>query len=69
MDVIFQGLLSGLAPTNLFFAFVGCATGILFGALPGISSAMGVVLLLPFTYQMDGITAIILLVSNFFGSP
>ncbi|WP_316980143.1 tripartite tricarboxylate transporter permease [Shumkonia mesophila] len=68
MDAIIQGLLSGLAPTNLMFAFLGCASGILFGALPGISSAMGVVLLLPFTYQMDGIPAIILLVSNFCGS-
>ena len=67
MDIV-QGVLTGLGPTNLFFAFVGCATGILFGALPGISSAMGVVLLLPFTYQMDGTSAIILLVSNFCGS-
>lgn len=67
MDII-QGLLTGLEPANLMFAFIGCATGILFGALPGISSAMGIVLLLPFTYTMDGIPAIILLVANFAGS-
>lgn len=67
MDII-QGLLTGIEPMNLLFAFIGCTTGILFGALPGISSAMGVVLLLPFTYSMDGISAIILLVANFAGS-
>jgi putative tricarboxylic transport membrane protein len=60
--------LTGLEPSNLLFIFIGCATGILFGALPGISSAMGVVLLLPFTYTMDGTSAIILLVANFAGS-
>lgn len=68
MDMILQGFMTGFEPMNLLFAFLGCATGILFGALPGISSSMGVVLLLPFTYQMDGISAIILLVSNFCGS-
>ena len=67
MDIV-QGLLTGLEPINLLYAFIGCASGILFGALPGISSAMGVVLLLPFTYAMDGVSAIILLVANFAGS-
>lgn len=67
MEIV-QGLLTGLEPANLMFALIGCATGILFGALPGISSAMGVVLLLPFTYTMDGVSAIILLVANFAGS-
>lgn len=60
--------MAGLSPVNLLFAFLGCSSGIIFGALPGISSAMGVVLLLPFTYGMDGAAAIILLVSNFCGS-
>jgi putative tricarboxylic transport membrane protein len=68
MEHILQGLMTGLSPTNLLFAFLGCASGIIFGALPGISAAMGVVLLLPFTYGMDGTTAIILLVTNFCGS-
>jgi putative tricarboxylic transport membrane protein len=68
MDVVIQGFLYALSPENLLFAVIGCLSGILFGALPGISSSMGVVLLLPFTYGMDGITAISMLVSNFCGS-
>jgi putative tricarboxylic transport membrane protein len=68
MEHILSGFVFALTPANLLFSILGCLTGILFGALPGISSAMGVVLLLPFTYGMNGITAIILLVSNFCGS-
>jgi len=68
MGHILSGFLFALSPMNLLFAILGSFSGILFGALPGISSAMGVVLLLPFTHGMNGITAIILLVSNFCGS-
>ena len=42
--------------------------GILFGALPGISSAMGCVLLLPFTFHMGAIPALLLLTSAFCGA-
>ena len=68
MDTIIQGFLFAISPVNLMLSIVGCLSGILFGALPGISSAMGVVLLLPFTYGMNGITAISMLVANFCGS-
>ncbi|MBQ3830011.1 MAG: tripartite tricarboxylate transporter permease [Spirochaetales bacterium] len=68
MSNILGGFAYALQPINLLYSILGCMSGILFGALPGISSAMGCVLLLPFTYGMDGIAAIILLVSNFCGS-
>lgn len=68
MANILGGFAYALKPINLLFSIVGCLSGILFGALPGISSAMGCVLLLPFTYGMEGVSAIILLVSNFCGS-
>jgi putative tricarboxylic transport membrane protein len=68
MENILQGLIFALSPQNLLFSVLGCLSGILFGALPGISSAMGVVLILPFTYGMSGITAISTLAANFCGS-
>jgi putative tricarboxylic transport membrane protein len=68
MDNVIQGFIFALSPQNLLLSIVGCLSGILFGALPGISSAMGVVLLMPFTYGMSGITAISMLVANFCGS-
>ncbi len=54
--------------TALFAAFAGVAWGILGGALPGISPSITMALLLPFTYTMDPIPAIVLLASTYVGA-
>ena len=52
-----------------FLALVGgVAWGLLIGALPGITGAIGIALLLPFTYGMSPNTAIILLCASYCGS-
>ena len=68
MENVIQGFLFALHPQTLIFIIIGCAFGIVSGALPGISAAMGVILLLPFTFGMDGITAISMLVACFAAS-
>ena len=55
-------------PTNLMLIFGGMVLGVFFGALPGISSSMGIVLMIPFTYYMGIIPSIILLVALYAGS-
>lgn len=55
-------------PMNLLFIILGMTLGVFFGALPGISSSMGIVLMLPFTYYMGIIPSIILLVALYVGS-
>jgi len=55
-------------PTNLLLIFGGMVLGVFFGALPGISSSMGIVLMIPFTYYMGIIPSIILLVALYAGS-
>ncbi len=52
----------------VFAAFGGVAWGILGGALPGISPSITMALLLPFTYTMEPITAIVLLASTYVGA-
>lgn len=52
----------------LFAAFAGVAWGMLGGALPGISPSITMALLLPFTYTMDPIPAIVLLASTYVGA-
>jgi putative tricarboxylic transport membrane protein len=52
----------------IFAAFGGVAWGILGGALPGISPSITMALLLPFTYTMEPITAIVLLASTYVGA-
>ena len=49
-------------------AFLGVAWGIVGGALPGISPSIAMALLLPFTYAMDPVTAIVMLASVYVGA-
>ena len=52
----------------VFAAMGGVVWGILGGALPGISPSIAMALLLPFTYTMDPIPAIVLLASTYVGA-
>lgn len=52
----------------IFAAIAGVAWGIVGGALPGISPSIAIALLLPFTYGMDPIPAIILLAATYVGA-
>jgi len=54
-------------PINLLFVVVGSVIGIIFGAIPGLSGALAVMLVLPLTYSMNTGSAIILLVSLWVG--
>ena len=47
-----EGLLTALQPYTLILMLIGTAVGIVFGAVPGLSTVMGLVLGLPFTYAM-----------------
>lgn len=72
MELYLESLILGFQtvflPLNLILVILGTMSGIIFGALPGISSAMGCVLLIPFTYKMGPISAMVLLTSAFCGS-
>jgi putative tricarboxylic transport membrane protein len=69
---IFQNLILGFStiftPMNLLFCFIGCFVGTLIGVLPGIGPAGSVALLLPFTFNLPVVTAIIMLAGIFYGS-
>ena len=49
-------------------AFLGVAWGIVGGALPGISPSIAMALLLPFTYGMDPVAAIVMLAAVYVGA-
>ena len=49
-------------------AFFGVIWGIIGGALPGISPSIAMALLLPFTYGMEPVTAIVMLASVYVGA-
>ena len=66
-DLFVLGFQNSLDPFCLFLIFTGTLFGIIFGAIPGLTSTMGVALLLPFTFTMNAIEGIALLIGVFIG--
>jgi putative tricarboxylic transport membrane protein len=57
-----------LQPINLFLCFVGVFIGTLIGVLPGIGPAGTISLLLPVTFGMGPVSAIIMLAGIYYGA-
>ena len=64
----FKDFPSPLAPTNLLYAFIGCVLGTLIGVLPGLGPAAGTAILIPVTFSLDPIGAIIMLAAIYYGA-
>ena len=71
MDTV-QSLLYGfsvsLTPMNLLYCALGVLLGTLVGVLPGIGPLGGITLLLPTTFGMEPISAIIMLAGIYYGA-
>lgn len=65
---IFSGLAQSFVPTNLLMILIGVLVGILVGAMPGLTASIAVIILLPFTYGLDAVQALILLGAAYCGS-
>jgi putative tricarboxylic transport membrane protein len=61
------GFLSALAPLNFAMILLGLAIGIVAGALPGITMLNSIVLVLPFTYLMGIVPALLLMIGVYCG--
>ncbi|WP_210164974.1 tripartite tricarboxylate transporter permease [Afifella pfennigii] len=57
-----------LGPEQLLFCFLGVLLGTLVGTLPGIGAAACISIVLPMTFGLDGLTALIMLSGIFYGS-
>jgi putative tricarboxylic transport membrane protein len=55
-------------PMNLLYAFIGCILGTLIGVLPGLGPAAGTAILIPVTFNLDPIGAIIMLAAIYYGA-
>lgn len=56
-----------LDPQVLLMTFIGAAGGIILGAIPGMTATMGIALLIPFSYGMDLITSVGMLLGVYCG--
>ncbi len=68
VDKIALGLSVACTPYNLLFCFMGVLLGTLVGVLPGLGPVAAISLLLPITFKMPAVTAIILLAGIFYGA-
>ncbi|MGE5256474.1 MAG: tripartite tricarboxylate transporter permease [Hyphomicrobiales bacterium] len=57
-----------LTPTNLFFCFMGVLMGTLVGVLPGLGPTAAIAILLPNTFHVSPVTAIIMLAGIYYGA-
>ena len=55
-------------PINMLVILGGTVLGIFIGAMPGMSSPMGLSIMLPFTFQLHGYAGIMMLLGIFCGS-
>ncbi|MFR6695367.1 MAG: tripartite tricarboxylate transporter permease [Dysosmobacter sp.] len=55
-------------PINMLVILGGTILGIFIGAMPGMSSPMGLSIMLPFTFQLHGYAGIMMLLGIFCGS-
>ncbi|MBY0223474.1 tripartite tricarboxylate transporter permease [Sporosarcina aquimarina] len=68
MSLLMEGIVNILHWDVLLFLTFGTLLGIIIGSLPGLTSTMGVALMLPLTFGMDAVTGILLLIGVYFGS-
>jgi putative tricarboxylic transport membrane protein len=62
------GFSVAFTPLNLAYAFVGCLLGTLIGVLPGIGPLATIAMLLPATYALPPVAALIMLAGIFYGA-
>jgi putative tricarboxylic transport membrane protein len=65
---ILDGFWTALSWWNLLYCFIGVVIGMLVGVLPGIGPTTGTALLLPITFSMEPVSAIIMLAGIYYGS-
>ncbi|MGL3109097.1 tripartite tricarboxylate transporter permease [Bradyrhizobium sp. BR 1432] len=71
MDIfanLLLGLQTSMSPVNLLYALIGCFLGTAIGVLPGLGPAATIAMLLPATFAMPPVTALIMLAGIFYGA-
>lgn len=62
------GFATATSPWNLLFCFTGVLLGTLIGVLPGIGATATIAMLLPITFQLEPVSALIMLAGIYYGA-
>ena len=68
LNQLLMGFAVALQPLNLFYCFMGCLIGTLVGVLPGLGPTAAMSLLLPATFHITPVAAIIMLAGIYYGA-
>ncbi len=68
IGLLMQGFAVALQPENLLLMLVGVVLGVIIGVLPGLGGANGIAILLPLTFSMSPVSAIIMLSCIYWGA-
>src|SRR5919112_3262666 len=68
IGLLMQGFAVALQPENMLLMLVGVVLGVLIGVLPGLGGANGIAILLPLTFAMPPVSAIIMLSCIYWGA-
>src|SRR5262249_4790481 len=64
----FHGFWIAAQPLNLLYCLIGCLVGTLIGVLPGIGPVATVAMLLPITFYVPPVSALIMLAGIYYGA-
>ena len=68
IETMIASLTGVFEPITFLLMIMGCAAGIIVGAIPGLSGSTGIVLLLPLIYGLDMVPAMVVMGGVFAGS-
>ena len=68
LDLLLRGFATVLTGYNIVALALGSFMGIIIGAIPGLTATMGIALLVPFTFGMNPITGIVMLLGIYTGA-
>jgi len=68
LENVYMGFQICLQPSNLLYCFLGCLIGTLVGVLPGIGPIGAMALLLPTTFYVPPVSAIIMYAGVYYGA-
>jgi len=68
LSTLSLGFSVAMTPANLMYAFVGCFLGTLIGVLPGLGPVATIAMLMPATYVLPPVSALIMLAGIYYGA-
>src|SRR4051795_2973950 len=68
LNAFLDGFALVVEPKNLLYCLVGVLIGMVIGVLPGLGPAATIAILLPITYTIDPVSAIIMLAGIYYGA-